>query len=154
MTDPGFSESMDQLVAQGAYLLERAKRRHEAVQSTREQALRTTGEAASSDGQVRVVVDGGGMVTSLVLGPGVLQQNPRQLAAVITEVCQLAASRARAGIWQAYTRLENEGLLKHMPLLLPEPVAPPPAPAPVRAPRRPEVPDDDFGGPVMKEQGW
>lgn len=154
MTDPGsLTDQARQLTEQASYLSDRARRRMEAVRSTRESALASTGEASAPDGSVRVVVDAGGMLTGLVLAPAALQQNPRQLATSILQVTQEAATAARAGVRQAFTRLENEGLVKHMPLLLPEvSVAPPVSPPPVR--RRPVVDDDEFGGPVMKEQGW
>ncbi|SDO39817.1 YbaB/EbfC family nucleoid-associated protein [Lentzea jiangxiensis] len=155
MTDPGsLAGQAGQLVEQASFLSDRARRRLEALRSTRESALASTGEASTPDGSVRATVDAGGMLTALVLTPAALQQNPRRLAAAVLQVAQQAASSARAGVRQAYTRLENEGLVKHMPLLLPEVSVAPPAPAPAPVRRRPVEEDEEFGGPVMKDQGW
>lgn len=156
MTDPGsLAAQAGQLVEQASFLSDRARRRLEAVQSTRESALASVGEASTPDGSVRATVDAGGMLTGLVLAPAALQQNPRQLTAAILRTAQQAASAARAGVRQAYTRLENEGLVKHMPLLLPEvSVAPPVSAPPPPVRRRSMADDDEFGGPVMKEHGW
>ncbi|GLZ31146.1 hypothetical protein Lesp02_33340 [Lentzea sp. NBRC 105346] len=141
-----------QLSEQAAHLYSRARRRNETLQAAKAQAVAATGEASSSDGAVRATVDAGGMLTGLVLGPAVSELNPRQLAALVVQVTQQAAASARAAVRSVYTPLQDEGVVREAPVLLPEV-----APAPVQAPpvrRRPEVSDDDFGGPVMKEQGW
>lgn len=147
MTDP--SDQLAALNEQAAFLSTRSSRRKEAALSVREQALAVTGEAASPDGLVRVSVDAGGMVTNLVLAPDAMEQNPRQLAGVLANVIQEAASRARGGVRQVYEPLVNEGLVKNMPVLLPETAAPPP---PRRSPpaRRSAPDDDDDFGSVLR----
>ena len=142
-----------QLTEQLAHTYSRVHRRNETLRAAREQAVAATGEASSSDGAVRAMVDAGGMLTGLVLSPAVSGMNPRQLAALVVQVTQQAAASARAAVRGVYTPLRNEGVLRDEPLLLPEPAAPAAAPPPAPV-RRPEVADDDFGGPVMKEQGW
>lgn len=143
-----------QLTEQSAHLYSRVHRRNETLAAAKEQAVRATGSASSSDGSVRAVVDAGGMLTDLVLAPSAQQMTPRQLAAVVVQVTQQAASVARAAVRNVYTPLQNEGVLREAPVLLPEVQAPPPAAPPPARPRRAEAQDDDFGGPVMKEQGW
>jgi hypothetical protein len=49
--------SPQDLVAQGAFLLEKAKRRRDAVHAAERQAVTQTGEASSPDGLVRASVD-------------------------------------------------------------------------------------------------
>jgi hypothetical protein len=90
------------------------------------------------------------MLTSLFLAPGVRQLDPRELAALITAVTQQAAAGPRAALRHTYTQLHNEGLVKQMPSLLPEPA--PPAP-PVR-PRRPEPREEETDRPIMRDEGW
>lgn len=143
-----------QLTERTAHVYSRVHRRNETLAAAREQAVAATGSASSSDGSVRVSVDAGGMLTDLVLAPGALQQNPRQLAAVVVQVAQQAAAVARAAVRDVYAPLQNEGVVREAPVLLPEVAAPPPVAAPPARPRRQEVADDEFGGPVMKEQGW
>ncbi|SFR06782.1 YbaB/EbfC DNA-binding family protein [Lentzea waywayandensis] len=138
------------LAAQGSFLLEKAKRRRDTLLAAQRQSTSETGEASSSDGLVRARVDAGGMLTGLFLAPGVRQLDPRELAALITSVTQQAAAAPRAAIRRTYEQLHNEGLVKQMPALLPEPVVAPP----VSRPRRPEPVEDEPDRPVLRDQGW
>ncbi|GGU24138.1 YbaB/EbfC family nucleoid-associated protein [Lentzea flava] len=141
--------SPQDLVAQGAFLLEKAKRRREALHAAERQSVTETGEASSPDGLVRARVDAGGMLTSLFLAPGVHRLDPRELAALITSVTQQAAAGPRAAVRRTYTQLHNEGLVKQMPPLLPEPPAPPPARS-----RRPEPREEETDRPIMRDEAW
>jgi hypothetical protein len=138
------------LAAQGSFLLEKAKRRRDALLAAQHQSSSEIGEASSSDGLVRARVDAGGMLTGLFLAPGVRQLDPRELATLITSVTQQAAAVPRAAIRRTYEQLHNEGLVKQMPALLPEPVVTPP----VSRPRRPEPADDETDRPILRDQGW
>ncbi|MFJ5990500.1 YbaB/EbfC family nucleoid-associated protein [Lentzea sp. NPDC092896] len=138
-----------ELAAQGSFLLERAKRRRDTLLAAQHQSSSEVGEASSSDGLVRARVDAGGMLTGLFLAPGVRQLDPRALAALITSVTQQAAAVPRAAIRRTYEQLNDEGLLKQMPALLPVPVV-----APVSRPRRPEPVEDEPDRPVLRDQGW
>lgn len=142
--------SPQDLVAQSQFLLEKAIRRRDSLQAADRQAVTETGEATSPDGLVRARVDAGGMLTSLFLAPGVRQLDPRELAALITTVTQQAAAQPRAAIRRTFTQLHNEGLVKQMPALLPEPAAP----APPARPRRPEPREEETDRPIMRDEGW
>ncbi|MFD4668944.1 YbaB/EbfC family nucleoid-associated protein [Lentzea sp. NPDC058450] len=139
-----------ELAAQGSFLLEKAKRRRDALEAVQRQSAAEIGEASSPDGLVRARVDAGGMLTGLFLAPGVRQLDPRELAALITSVTQQAAAGPRAAVRRNYEQLQNEGVLKQMPSLLPEPVVAPPPP--VR--RRPAPVEEEQDRPILREQGW
>lgn len=138
MTEPNLVEQARQLGAEAEHLYSVTKRRREALRAAETQALRATGDAASADGAVRVRVDAGGMVTSLVLAPAALRKDPDELAALVTSVIQEAAGRARAAVRGVYEPLRGEGIVRGTPVLLPAPA--PEAEPPVR--RRP-APEDE-----------
>ena len=142
-----------QLTAQSEELYSRVHRRNETLAAARAQAIGMTGSASSPDGAVRATVDAGGMLTGLVLTPAVQQLNVRQLAALVVSVTQEAAAQARGAVRLVYSPLQNEGVVRDMPVLLPE-AAPAPPPAPAAPVRRPVHRDEDFSGPVMKDEGW
>lgn len=142
---PGFAELDErarQLSAEAEHLYSMTKRRKEALRSAEASVRNATGDAASRDGSVRATVDAGGMLTSLVLTPGALRTNPGELAALITEVTQQAAARARADVRQVYEALRGEGVVRNMPSLLPEPEVEPPTP-PVRKAYEEEAPFEE-----------
>ncbi|MEU0880339.1 YbaB/EbfC family nucleoid-associated protein [Lentzea sp. NPDC005914] len=142
-----------QVTERAAHLHTQAGRRRKTLDAARTQAVSVTASASDPDGSVKATVDAGGMLTGLVLTPAVQQLNVRQLAALVVRVTQEAAAQARGAVRQVYSPLQNEGVVRDMPVLLPE-VAPPaaaPAPAPVR---RPVQREEDFSGPVMKDEGW
>jgi hypothetical protein len=142
-----------QVTAHAAHLHTQAARRRATLDAAREQAVGVTGSASSPDGAVRATVDAGGMLTGLVLAPSVQQLNVRQLAALVLQVSQEAAAQARGAVREVYTPLRKEGVVRDMPVLLPE-TAPAPPPA-VSAPvRRPVQREEDFSGPVMKDESW
>ncbi|WP_434449582.1 YbaB/EbfC family nucleoid-associated protein [Lentzea sp. E54] len=143
-----------QVTEHAAHLHTRAARRRATLDAARDQAVGVTGTASSPDGAIRATVDAGGMLTGLVLAPSVQQLNVRQLAAALVQVAQEAAAQARGAVREVYTPLRNEGVVRDMPVLLPEtaPAPSPAPPAPVR--RRPAAAEDDFSGPVLKEEGW
>jgi DNA-binding protein YbaB len=121
-------EQAAQLSADAEHLYSVTKRRKETLRTAETQALKATGDAASPDGAVRVTVDAGGMVTSLALTPAALRKDPDDLARVLTSVIQEAAGRVRAAVRGVYEPLRGEGIVRGMPVLLPEPEAPSPAP--------------------------
>jgi hypothetical protein len=132
---PGFAELNErarQLGAEAEHLYGVTKRRKEALRMAEASARGATGDAASRDGSVRAAVDAGGMLTSLVLTPGALRMDPTELAALITEVTQQAAARARADVRHVYESLHGEGVVRNVPNLLPAPELAPPA----RPPRK------------------
>ncbi|MBB5807801.1 hypothetical protein F4560_007569 [Saccharothrix ecbatanensis] len=141
-----------QLTEQAAHLYSRVHRRNETLRAARERAIAATGEASSPDGSVRVSVDAGGMLTGLELAPSALGQDPRRLAALVVGIAQEAAGRARAAVRDVYTPLQNEGVVREAPVLLPEPPTRPPTPPPPSS--RPQPRDADFDGPVMRDEGW
>lgn len=122
MTDPSLTERVRQLSAEAEHLYGVTKRRKEALRAAREQALEVTGEASSPDGSVRATVDAGGMLTDLVLTAKALRT--ADLAGLITTVTQEAAGRARAAVRETYEPLRGEGIVRGMPVLLPEPAQP------------------------------
>jgi DNA-binding protein YbaB len=67
-------------------------------------------EATSSDGLVRISVNGRGRVTSLELSPYVLRQDPDTLDAALTATLNDALGQARAGSQQAL----SEALPPHL----------------------------------------
>lgn len=142
-----------QVTEHAAHLHTMAARRRATLDAARSQAVGVTGSASSPDGVVRATVDAGGMLTGLVLAPAAQQLNVRQLAALVLQVTQEAAAQARGAVREVYTPLRKEGVVRDMPVLLPE-TAPPPAPAPAVPVRRPVHRDEDFSGPVMKDEGW
>lgn len=119
MTDPSLTERARQLGAEAQHLYSVTKRRKEALRTAAEQALKSTGEASSPDGSVRATVDAGGMLTNLVLTAKALRT--ADLAGLITAVTQEAAGRARAAVRETYGPLRGEGIVRGMPVLLPEP---------------------------------
>ena len=126
MTDPSedeLTERARQLGAEAEHLYGVTKRRKEAARTAERQALGVSGEASSADGAVRVAVDAGGMVTDLVLTAKAMRKEPGDLAGLITAVARQAAARARAAVRQVYEPLRNEGVLRDMPVLLPEPAS-------------------------------
>lgn len=141
-----------QITERAAHLHTNAARRRATLDAARTQAVGVTGSASSPDGAVRATVDAGGMLTGLVLTPAVQQLNVRQLGDLVLRTAQEAAAQARGAVREVYRPLQNEGVVRDMPVLLPEPApAPVPSPPPVQ---RPAPPEDDFSGPVMKEEGW
>lgn len=134
MTDPSLTERARQLGAEAEHLYGVTKRRKEALRTAKEQALKVTGEASSPDGSVRATVDAGGMLTDLALTAKALRTT--DLAGLITTVTQEAATRARAAVRETYEPLRGEGIVREMPVLLPE-LAPQPA-----QPRRQEVEEE------------
>lgn len=127
------TERARQLSAEAEHLHSVTKRRKETEVAARKQALAVTGEAASPDGSVRVTADAGGMPTDLVLKPGATDAN--DLAQLVLQVAQQAAARAREAVRAVYEPLEAEGIVRGMPVLLPEPAPThePPARPPARA---------------------
>jgi hypothetical protein len=122
--DPSFAELTErahQLGNEAEHLYSVIKRRKEALHAANAQALQATGKAASRDGSVQVTVDGGGMVTDLVLNDRALRTGPSDLAGLITTVAQQAAAQARAAVRAAYEPLRGKGAV---PILLPEPAQP------------------------------
>jgi hypothetical protein len=134
MTDPSLTERARQLSAEAEHLYGVTRRRKEALRAAKEQALKVTGEASSPDGSVRATVDAGGMLTDLALTAKALRTT--DLAGVITTVTQDAAARARAAVREMYEPLRGEGIVREMPVLLPEP-----APRPEQ-PRRQEAEEE------------
>ncbi|MDQ3785614.1 MAG: YbaB/EbfC family nucleoid-associated protein [Actinomycetota bacterium] len=121
---PGFAELDErarQLSAEAQHLYSITKRRKEALRSAEERARSATGEAVSQDGSVHASVDAGGMLTGLVLTPAALRKSPGELASLVTEVTRQATARARADVRQVYESLRDEGVLRSVPSLLPEP---------------------------------
>lgn len=130
--DSGYAELTErarQLGAEAEHLFSVTKRRREAVAAATEHALAVTGEAASSDGSVRVTVDAGGMLTELVFSSAALSVAPADLARLVTTVTQKAAARARSAARETFGPLRESGVVRGMPVLLPEPMAEPEPPA-------------------------
>lgn len=128
MTDPSATELTERarhLGAEAEHLYGVTKRRKDAARAARQQALGATGEA-SSDGAVRVTVDAGGMLTGLVLTAKALRKGPGDLAGLIAAVARQAAASARAAVRQVYEPLRDEGVVRELPVLLPESTAPAP----------------------------
>lgn len=129
MTDPSDTELTErarQLGAEAEHLYGVTKRRKDAARAARRQALEASGEASSPDGAVRVTVDAGGMLTDLVLTAKALRKDPADLAGLITVVTQQAAASARAAVRKVYEPLRDEGIVRELPVLLPEIAAPAP----------------------------
>jgi YbaB/EbfC DNA-binding family len=137
--DAGLNERARQLSAEATHLYGVTKRRKEALLTAKEQALKATGEAESRDGSVRATVDAGGMLIDLTLTAEALRMKPGDLAGLVTTVTQQAAARAREAVRQTYDSLRNEGIVRGIPVLLPEPT---PQPEPSRHPRRTEVEEE------------
>jgi YbaB/EbfC DNA-binding family len=122
MTNREFIERAGQLSAEAEHLYSFSKRRKETLGTARERAIKITAEAASADGTIRATVDVGGMLAKLVVAPEALG---RELADRITAVVQEAAAKARAAVGEVYAPLRAEGVVRDMPVLLPEPEVPP-----------------------------
>lgn len=123
MTDPSATERARQLGAEAAHLYGVTKRRKETLRAAEEQALKVIGEASSPDGSVKATVDAGGMLTELVLSDKA--RRVPDLAGLITSVTQEAAADARAAVREMYEPLRGEGIVRGLPVLLPEPVSAP-----------------------------
>lgn len=123
MTDLSATERARQLGAEAAHLYGVTKRRKETLRAAEEQALKVTGEASSPDGSVKATVDAGGMLTELVLTDKA--RRVPDLAGLITSVTQEAAADARAAVREMYEPLRGEGIVRGLPVLLPEPVSAP-----------------------------
>lgn len=120
-TSAELTERARQLSAEAEHLYSVTRRRKETLLAAKEHALKITGEAASPDGSVRATVDVGGMLTELDLAPDALRTRPGELAQLVTTVTQHAAARARAAVQEVYAPLRSEGIVRDMPILLPEP---------------------------------
>src|SRR5439155_26996095 len=72
-------------------------------------------------GSVQVKVDVGGMLTHLVLAPPALRGDPGELASLVMAVTQQAATSARATVREIYAPLRDEGIVRDLPVFLPEP---------------------------------
>jgi DNA-binding protein YbaB len=101
VTDPGLT--LEQRMAEAAKLQGQAdaamatlQARVAGVREAQQEAMKATGEASSKDGVVRVVVDGTGVVTSLVFAPSAFDRStPERLAQTTVATIQQAAAQAR-----------------------------------------------------------
>ncbi|MGH3861251.1 YbaB/EbfC family nucleoid-associated protein [Actinokineospora sp.] len=118
------------ITEQAEQIYSRTLTRKETLRSTRDAATRVTAEAKSGDRSVRATVDAGGMVTELALTHQALAMSPDDLAAVIIGVAQEAAGKARESVYGMYVALQNEGMIRELPVLPPA-VKPTPSERPV-----------------------
>jgi hypothetical protein len=132
----GLNDRARRLSEEAAHVYGMTKRRKEALRTAEEQAQAANGEAASADGSVRAKVDAGGMLTELGLTAEALRAGPHELARLVTAVTQQAAADARAQVRHTYERLRNEGIVRGIPALLPEPAA-------AATQRRPKPPEEE-----------
>ncbi|MGQ0838349.1 YbaB/EbfC family nucleoid-associated protein [Actinokineospora sp.] len=96
------------------------------VEQTRADAARrvgpVTGQAASGDGAVTVVVGPGGLLSEVTLTPAALSAGSDALAAQITALAERATRRAGANMYQALAPVLGPAGEKHLTSLGYEPI--------------------------------
>jgi DNA-binding protein YbaB len=114
VTEPGLT--LEQRMAEAAELQGQAdaamatlQARVAGVREAQQQALKATGEASSKDGVVRAVVDGTGVVTSLVFAPSAFERStPERLAQTAVATIQQAAAQARGRMSEAMAPVRDD----------------------------------------------
>lgn len=114
MTEPGLT--LEQRMAQVATMQGQAdaamanlQAKMAGVREAQQQAVKATGEASSKDGVVRAVVDGTGVVTSLVFAPSAFERStPERLAQTVVATIQQAAAQARGRMSEAMSSIRDD----------------------------------------------